>query len=314
VASRQKNVDLVFATSTPLTVGLVALYLKAIKKWRYVFEVRDLWPEFPIQMGAIQNKLVVNLLRQFERRIYRKAEYVITLSPGMMDGVLACGTPTDKVSVIPNMSKPDKFYPRERSVEVMKQHHIDGNKFNVVHFGAMGVANGLEYVIRTAAILQQQGDSSIQFLIVGDGSTLPALQKQADELKLQNVSFFGQFNMAALSELVNCCDVSLVSFKNLPILYTNSPNKLFDSLSAGKPIIVNSAGWTKELVEEHHCGFYVDPESPADFAEKLQYYKGQKELLAEWEGNARKLSIEMFDKSILSSQVANVLENVCRGA
>jgi glycosyltransferase involved in cell wall biosynthesis len=311
VASRQKDVDLVFATSTPLTVGFVALYLKTVKKWRYVFEVRDLWPEFPIQMGAIRNKLVIKLLRKFERRIYRKAEYIIALSPGMMDGVLACGTPKSKVSVIPNMSKPDKFYLRERSAEVMKEYHIDGNKLNVVHFGAMGVTNGLEYVINTAALLQQQGNLSIHFLIVGNGSALPALKKQTEELKLRNVSFPGQFSMAALSELVNCCDVSLVSFKNLPILYTNSPNKLFDSLSAGKPIIVNSAGWTKMLVEEHRCGFYVDPESPADFAEKLLHYKGQKELLAEWGRNARRLSVEVFDKSILSAQVADVLEKVC---
>ena len=310
VGKKQKGVDVVFATSTPLTVGYIALRLKAVKKWPYIFEVRDLWPEFPIQIGAIKNKVVIWALRKFEKRIYKKAEHVVALSPGMRDGVVRVGTPEFKVSMIPNMSKPDKFYPHEINMEIANKFGIDTKLFNVIHFGSMGRANGLKYIIDTAKLLKERGNEDVNFVFLGDGATCPLLKKQVEVQSLNNVQFLGNHPMDIVSEIVNLCDVSITSFLNLPILQTNSPNKLFDSLSAGKPIIVNSAGWTKDLVEKDDCGFYVDPESPDDFADKLLLYKEDKSTLKRWGENARKLSLEVYDKNILSAKVANVLENV----
>ena len=307
-AMKEKDVDLVFATSTPLTVGAIALWLKWRKGWKYVFEVRDLWPEFPIEIGAIKNKAAIWVLRKFEKRIYDKAEHVVALSPGMKEGVMQAGTPEEKVSMIPNMSKPDKFYPHEPNLEVAKQFDIDLTKFNVIHFGSMGRANGLQYIIEAAKVLHDKGDDTVRFVFMGSGATEPKLKQQVEEQKLKNVQFLGNHPMDTLSEVVNLCDASITSFLNLPILKTNSPNKLFDSLSAGKPIIVNSAGWTKDLVEKEHCGFYVDPDNPQDFVEKLLYYKDNKEMLKIWGENARRLSIEVFDKNILSAKVADVIE------
>lgn len=310
VAGKEKNIDLVFATSTPLTVGFVALYLKFRKKWKYVFEVRDLWPEFPIQIGVIRNKLLIALLRFFERKIYQKAEFVIALSPGMEDGVKATGIPAEKVCVIPNMSKPDLFFPREKSEEMMEKYFSGASKFRIVHFGAMGVANGLEYIVEAAKVLQKQGIEDVEFVLLGYGSTEPELKQMCRDYDLKNVTFLGPHNLYATSEIVNCCDASITSFKNLPILYTNSPNKLFDSLSAGKPVIVNSAGWTKQLVEENDCGFYVDPENPGDLAEKIRRYKEDTLLLRRWGENARRLSEQVYDKSILSEKFVRILERV----
>lgn len=307
-AMKEKNVDMVFATSTPLTVGAVALALKFFKRWPYVFEVRDLWPEFPIQIGAIKNKLAIWFLRKFERAIYKHSEFVVALSPGMMDGVIAAGTPTNKTCMIPNMSKPDIFFPREVNVELAQEYGIDRSKFNIIHSGSMGVANGLDYVIRTALLLKEQHINDVQFIFLGGGSTLPALQKQVKELSLDNVKFISSKPSYLAAEIMNCCDASLTSFKDLPILYTNSPNKLFDSLSAGKPIIVNSAGWTKDLVEKDDCGFYVDPQNPQDFVDKILKYYQDKELLQKWSQNARKLSIEVYDKNILTKKVVDVIE------
>lgn len=309
-SKKQKKVDIVFATSTPLTVGYIALRLKKIKGWRYVFEVRDLWPEFPIQIGAIKNKFAIKFLRKFEKKIYDQSEYVIALSPGMQEGVIAAGTPEEKTSMIPNMSKPDKFFPHAKNLKIADQFGVDIHKFNVVHFGSMGCANGLQYIIEAAKCLKDKGNDSIRFVFMGSGATEPVLKKLSKEYGLTNVQFLGRHKMAVLSEVVNCCDASITSFKNLPILRTNSPNKLFDSLSAGKPIIVNSAGWTKDLVEKENCGFYVDPENPKELAEKLIEIKDNKELLAEWGQNSRRLSLEVFDKNILSAKVADIMERV----
>ncbi len=310
VGAKQKDVDLMYATSTPLTVGYIAMRLKAKKKWPYVFEVRDLWPEFPIQIGAIKNKMAIKFLCRLERNIYEKSEHVVALSPGMKDGVLKAGTPEEKCSMIPNMSKPDKFFPHEPNMEVANKFGIDINKFNVIHFGSMGRANGLNYITDAAKILQDGGYEDVCFVFMGDGATCPELKKQAEEQGLRNVLFLGNHPMETVAEVVNLCDASITTFLNLPILQTNSPNKLFDSLSAGKPIIVNSAGWTKDLVEKDDCGFYVDPERPEELAEKLLQYKDDKETLQRWGENARKLSIEVFDKDLLSAKVADVLDNV----
>jgi len=307
-AKKEKDVDIVFATSTPLTVGAIALRLKARKKWKYVFEVRDLWPEFPIEIGAIKNKAAIWVLRKFEKRIYDKAEHVVALSPGMKEGVMQAGTPEEKVSMIPNMSKPDKFYPHEPNKEVAAQFGLDLTKFNVIHFGSMGRANGLQYIIEAAKVLHDKGDDTVRFVFMGSGATEPVIKKLSEDYGLTNVQFLGSHKMDVVAEVVNCCDASITTFLNLPVLKTNSPNKLFDSLSAGKPIIVNSAGWTKDMVEQEHCGFYVDVERPAELAEKLLIYKDDKETLELWGKNARKLSLEVYDKDILSGKVADVLE------
>ena len=307
-AMKEKDVDVVYATSTPLTVGAIALWLKWRKGWRYVFEVRDLWPEFPIQIGAIKNGLMIWLLRKFEKCIYDKSEHVVALSPGMKEGVMKAGTPEEKVSMIPNMAKPDKFFPHEPNLEIANQFGIDLTKFNVIHFGSMGRANGLQYIIEAAKYLSDKGDDSVRFLFMGGGATEPIIKKLAENYGLKNVQFLGLHKMAVVSEVVNCCDASITTFLNLPVLQTNSPNKLFDSLSAGKPIIVNSAGWTKDLVEQEHCGFYADPTKPEDLAQKIHYYKGQKVELIQMGENARRLSIDVYDKDILAGKVADVLE------
>lgn len=308
VAAKEKDVDLVYATSTPLTIGAVALALRTLKGWRYVFEVRDLWPEFPIQVGAVTNPVLIWFLRKFEKRIYKRSEHVVALSPGMQEGVIKAGTPVEKTSMIPNMSKPDIFYPHEVNMDIVKQFDIDLTKFNVIHFGMLAVANGLDYIVNAAIELKKRGDESIQFLFMGEGAMQPMLEGMVRDNDLHNVRFLGNYKVGVVAEVTNCCDASITSFKNLPILATNSPNKLFDSLSAGKPIIVNSAGWTKDMVEKENCGFYVDPEKPEMLAAKLLELKDNKPLLEEWGKNALRLSVEVYDKAKLAAQVADVLE------
>ena len=308
VAKKEKDVDLVYATSTPLTIGAVALVLRRLKGWRYVFEVRDLWPEFPIQIGAVTNPILIWLLRRFEKRIYKRSEHVVALSPGMQEGVIKAGTPEKKTSMIPNMSKPDIFHPHEINSDIVKRFNLDLSKFNVIHFGMMGVANGLGYIIEAARLLKEKGVSTVNFVFMGHGATLEYLERLLSEYQLINVQFLGHHPIAVVAEVTNCCDACITSFLNLPILATNSPNKLFDSLSAGKPIIVNSAGWTKDMVEKDDCGFFVDPDNPEDLAEKLIEIIDNKPLLNKWGENARRLSVEVYDKDILAAKVVDVLE------
>src|SRR5690606_40193520 len=145
-ARKHKNIDLVIATSTPLTVGITALYMKWFKKTPYIFEVRDLWPEVPIQMGAFKSPLIVKLTRWFEKTIYKNAEHVIALSPGMQDGVTKYIS-NEKTSMIPNMAKVDEFWIREKNVELEQKLGLKPNTFKVIHFGSLGLANGAGTII-----------------------------------------------------------------------------------------------------------------------------------------------------------------------
>jgi len=308
LALKEKNIDFVIATSTPLTIGFPALVLKKFKKIPYLFEVRDLWPEVPIQMGGLKNKTLIKMAKWFEKTIYKNASHVVALSPGMEDGVLKVGTPKSKVSMIPNMAKIDKFWSRPANMDLMNELNIKKETFKIIYFGALGEANAIEYILDTAILLKKYDD--IELLFIGNGSRQELIEKRIISDDLTNVRFLGIFNMEKTSELVNLCDVSLVTFSNIPILATNSPNKLFDSLSAGKPIIVNSNGWTKRLAEDYECGIYVDPESPEDFVEKLVKLKNSPETLKMMGENSRKLAETKYDKSILCEKFAEVVNEL----
>lgn len=310
VSFRFKSIDFVIATSTPLTVGIPALILKKIKSIPFLFEVRDLWPEVPIQMGGLNNPVLRRLAKSLERTLYVNAEHIVALSPGMKEGVISSGISADKVSMIPNMAKIEEFFPREKNYDLLDSFNLKRTSFKVIHFGSLGKANGANSIIECAILLKDF--PNIEFIFIGGGSTENDLKTLCDRSGLSNVHFLGKFNMNITSDIVNFCDVSIVSFMDIPILYTNSPNKLFDSLSAGKPIIVNSAGWTKDLVEESGCGYYVDPSQPQELADKLIFLSQRPDVISQMGVVSRNLATEKYDKSILTEEFVEIINRLPR--
>lgn len=307
-AMKQKGIDLVIATSTPLTIGFPALVLKKLKNIPYVFEVRDLWPEVPIQMGGLNNPLARKLAIWFEKTIYKNATHIVALSPGMKEGVVKTGIPDESVSMIPNMSKIDKFWPRANKEGLAASNGLKENSFKVIYFGSMGLSNGFDYVIEGLKLLKDE--DGIELIFIGFGDMIKVLLESIEKFNLSNVKFLGHFGVDDTSDLVNICDVALVTFSDFPILETNSPNKLFDSLSAGKPVVVNSGGWTKDLVEKYNCGVFVDPKNPSDFAKKIIDLRNTPEKTKEMGTQARLLAENVYDKSILCKQFATIISDL----
>lgn len=304
---KENEVDLVFASSTPLTIAFPALLRKFFRRTKFVFEVRDLWPEAPIQLGFIRNRLLIKFLRWFEKTTYRAAEHVITLSPGMQEGV-AKYVPKEKTSMIPNMAKIDCFWDRERNKGINERFGLLPDSFKVIYFGTMGVANGIDYLIRAVKLLESTGsDNNLEFVFVGEGVKKKDLLRIKGEVRQVKISVLDRQPMNVISELVNNSDVTICTFSDIPILKTNSPNKFFDALSAGRPSIVNSDGWTKEIVETHDCGFYVDRKNPQEIVEKILLLCNDQDLKIRMGLNARKVAETFFDKSILCRQVVDVL-------
>jgi glycosyltransferase involved in cell wall biosynthesis len=256
----------------------------------------------------LKNPYLIKFANWFEKYIYENACHIVALSPGMADGVRRKGVLDSKISIISNMAKIDAFWSREKNFDLMEHFGLRKDSFKVIHFGALGLANGAMTIIESAKLLK--GSSEIEFVLIGGGSTEEDLIKECKKHGMTNVHFLGSFAMDKTSEIVNICDLSVVSFMDLPILFTNSPNKLFDSLSAGKPIIVNSAGWTKDLVEQSNCGFYVDPNRPQELVDRILYLQLNPEIVNNMGIASRKLAERKYDKSILSKQFVDVVKQV----
>jgi glycosyltransferase involved in cell wall biosynthesis len=298
--------DVVFATSPPLTMALPAIV--AARRWRVplVFEVRDLWPEAPIQMGALSAPWMQRLARWLERAVYRSASEVVALSPGMRDGIVAAGTDSARVTLIPNASDLDLFSPDLDPGDLRERLGIDGGDFLCAYFGTMGEANDLTQVVGAAALLAERKD--VAFVLQGDGKRRAALEADVQRRGLANVVFVPAGDKHAAARLAAASDACMTIFKDVPILATNSPNKLFDTFAAGRPAIVNTDGWQRVLVEEHEAGVYARPSDAADLAEKVLALSDDPERARRYGANARALAEREFDRDLLAERLRGVLE------
>lgn len=304
IALKIPNVDLCYATSTPITVGIVAYLLKRKKSIPYIFEVRDLWPEALIQMGAIKNRIVKKILFALEKKIYLNAEKIIALSPGMKEGIQRV-CPTKDIIIIPNMSD-CSFYQFEQKIPVLEDVFSVRDKFVLSYIGSAGPANNLMYLVDIITYCKNRTD--IAFLIQAQGSELEKIKSTLTKTDNTNVQFIPYSNKEAVKQLLNVSDAIYISFDSKPILETNSPNKFFDALAAGKLIIVNTKGWLNELVEKEDLGFYADPENPAEFLEKIDPYIKDKTRLLASQSKARRVAEKFFSTEILVEKLLNELE------
>ncbi len=301
--------DVVVASSTPLTIGVPGWILARRYGVPFVFEVRDLWPEAPIQLGVLRSRTLQRIARRLERFLYRRADAIVPLSPGMEDGVLAAGGDPAKIVTIPNASDTDLFDPALRDRRTLDRFEL-GDRFVAVHAGMMGEANGLDYVLEAARVLHERGDESIAILVIGEGSTRKRLIARATQLGLDNIHFPGAVVKSELGAIVSSCDAGIVSFADYPVLTTNSPNKLFDALAAGLPIVVNSDGWTRPLVEGADAGAYADVREPAQLADALQRLQRDEQLRVRQGANARRLAEDVFARDRLAARFCDLLEHL----
>lgn len=294
-----KRPDIVYASSTPLTVGVPALLTKRFRRIPFVFEVRDQWPEVPIQMGFIRNRSLVKFLLWLEKTIYKNALGVVALSPGMANGVKAI-VPDKAVEVASNCADTQVFKPGTDG-SALRQKYGWENKFILLHAGTMGRVNSLGFLIDVAEKLQSQND--IHLVLIGRGNEQPILKRRVEQLQLCNVTILDPVPRSKVVEFYGAADVGMVVFGNYPILEDNSANKFFDSLSAGVPTLLNYGGWHRDLLEQNRAGFGCTQYDVDEFVEKILYLKNHPEEALQMGENARKLALEQFDRDLLAGRV-----------
>lgn len=302
-AGKFRDADVVYAISTPLTTGLAALWIKFRYNIPYYFEVGDLWPEAPVQMGFIKNPVLRAILYKLEKLIYKKSIAVVALSEPIQEAIEKT-TPGKKVYQVPNMADTDFYRPEIKRPEVEQRFGVK-DKFVVSYIGTLGLANGLEYMVHCAERAQAE-TLNLHFLICGDGKMHDDLQRMIDQKKLTNISLTGFLNREAVRDVLDVTDAVMVSYKHLPVLETGSPNKYFDGQAAGKLIVINFGGWIKNELLLHNCGIAVDPKNPDDFIRQIKPFIVDPERLRNYQQNARKLAETTYSRKKVGDRFAKI--------
>ena len=301
--------DVVLATSPPLPVGPLGILAAFIKRCKFVFEVRDLWPESAIDTGAVTNPIVIKIMFWMEKISYKRASAINALTPAFKDKLINNkGMSEEKVWLIPNAADLDLIKPGPKDQEVIKRHGWDG-KFVGLYIGAHGRANHLWQLIETAKILKDEPEYMIA--CVGGGMEREALMKKVKAENLTNIQFIEPVSKKEVGTYLNTCDVSVIVLKKVDTFKTVYPNKMFDSMSAACPIIIAIDGVARKLVtEDARSGVYVEPENAQEIADKLRMYKKLPELAQQHAQNGYKFVCEHFDRRKLADKYITLIQEM----
>ncbi|TMP79139.1 glycosyltransferase family 4 protein [Pseudoalteromonas sp. S983] len=292
--------DVVFATTTPLTAGIPGIFARWLRGKPFVFEVRDLWPELPKEMGVITNPLVLAAMSALEWCSYRSAHRCIGLSPGIVEGIKKRGVKASKVEIVPNGCDLTIF---ADEVTAWRPNGVADTDLMAVFTGTHGQANGLDAALDAAAELKKRGHDDIKLVLVGQGKLKESLQARAKQEGLDNVIFHPPVNKRKLAELMKGADIGLQLLANIPAFYYGtSPNKFFDYISAGLPVLNNYPGWLAGMINENNCGYAIVPDNAPAFADALEGAANKKERLPEMGQRAQALAKRDFNRHNLADK------------
>lgn len=309
-ATSFKNADIVFATSTPLTICIPAIAASKLLKIPMVFEVRDLWPELPIAIGALKNPLLKSVAMKLEIWAYKNSSAIIALSPGMKKGIVKTGYPSSQVAVIPNSSDNIEFkYNPLAAKNFRDSRSWLGNSPLLVYTGTFGKINGVSYMVELAQELKKI-NSNIKILLVGDGAEKELVISKAKQAEVFEFNLFyeSQIPKREIPGLLSAATMASALFIDLPEMRPNSANKFFDALASGTPVFLNYGGWMHDLVNKHHCGISGWQINLKSVAKNLNDKMNDRVWLDKAAKSARELAETEFDRDKLANQLINVLE------
>lgn len=292
-ALRAGPVDLVMGTTPPLFQAVSAWLVAALRRRPFLLEVRDLWPEFAIDMGVLKDRTLIALSRGLERFLYARATHLLVNSPAYRDYLISKGIAPAKVSLIPNGVASEMFAAEGDGARLRSAWGLEG-KFIVTYAGALGVANDIPTVLRAAARLKTA--PQIHFLFVGDGKERANLAAMAEQTGLANVSFAGAYPKLQMPEVLAASDACLAILKDIPMFRTTYPNKVFDYMAAARPIVLAIDGVIRQVVEAAGGGIFVPPGDDAALAAAVQHLSADPAQARAMGAAARTYVVEHFDR------------------
>lgn len=303
VAARTRP-DVVFASSTPLTVAIPGIVTKLVRRVPMVFEVRDLWPEVPVELGFLKNPAFIALARGLEKIAYKASKKIVALSPGMRDGVVKVD-PSAEVTIVPNASDVQLFSRTQEERAAFRAEQGWGEEETViVYAGGFGYVYELEWAVELAAKLK---DDNVRFILLGAGSSTPVLETQAKALGLNPAEILpGKQPKVQVANYVASADLVLSSLRLDPCLEPCSLNKVFDAMAASRPILFNHKGWLRDLAVEQGAGFDL-PRDLNEAAEIIRQLRQHPALLRQAADTSGRIGREQFDRDLLFTKLMKVL-------
>jgi glycosyltransferase involved in cell wall biosynthesis len=263
----QPKIDLVWGTSPPLPQVFTAWLIARMKRAKFLFEIRDLWPAFAIQLGILKNPILIRLALLLENFLYRRADRLVVNSPGFFGHLESRGAKKEKIVLIRNGVDPAMFDPAAKGAAFRARHGL-GKKFIALYAGAHGISNDLPVLLEAAELLRK--DPRVCFLLVGDGKEKPHLVLQAGERNLENVLFLPPVAKHDMPEVLAASDCGIAILKPIPLYGTTFPNKVFDYMAAGRPVVLAIDGVIRDVVEQAHAGVAVPPGDAQALAEAVR--------------------------------------------
>lgn len=309
--SRKLRADVIFATSTPLTIAIPAVIAQLGRGTPLVFEVRDLWPEVPIAMGALRGRIAKRAAYGLQRLAYARSTHIVALSPDMKRGIAARGVDTNNITVIPNSSDVDFFAsPPEVEVRAFRERHSFGDYHIVLYAGTLGRVNDTRYLVKIARASADLGCTH-QFVVVGDGVERALVEQAARDSGVlgKNFHLLPPVPKTEIPTMFAAASVTVSTVAPIKALWANSANKFFDSLAAGRPIMINHEGWQADVLRRSGAGIVVDPYDADTAARALDELLTDPSRLAASSDAARSLGIDEYARDIHASQLAGILEN-----
>ena len=306
-ALKVKNVDLVIGTSPPIFQA-VSAWVISVVKWRpFLLEIRDLWPEFAVDMGVLKNPVLIWLARRLERFLYARANHLLVNSPAYRDYLIGLGIPAAKISFIANGVDPDMFHVKPSAGGLRDEFQLQ-NKYLVTYAGAMGMANNLEVVLEAATMLSDVPD--VHFLMVGDGKDRPKLEELAQEMNVKNVTFTGSRPKSQMPEILAESDVCLAVLRDIPMFRTTYPNKVFDYMAASRPVVLAIDGVIRQVIEAADGGIPVPPGNPQAMANAVRTLFSNRPRSEQMGRSARDYVIKFFDRNKQALQFGELVQQI----
>lgn len=311
-AASFKDADIIFATSTPLTIAIPGVIASKYLNIPLVFEVRDLWPEVPIAMGILHKPHHIFLAKTLEKWAYKNSRHIIALSPGMKEGIARIGINNEAISVIPNSADNSLFEVNEWDYQAFldRNQWLPKNKV-LIYTGTFGLVNNVISAVDMAIELKNRG-SDISILLIGDGIQFDQVLKKAKKERVLNKTLFIR-NKVPKHEIPFYLKYAKIASSfaiDLPAIQANSANKFFDALAASRPILINYGGWQKGIIEDNNCGIIAWKKTDKEVADELEAFLSDEQAYQQACNNAKSLALSEFSRDNLAKKLENILFQV----
>lgn len=295
--------DVVISSSGPITAGIPGVLAKIIRKKKFVFEVRDLWPEVAIELKILNNKFLQRISYFFEEMCYKKSSLVIALSEGMKSNIIE-RFPKTNVTTVTNSANLQLFSSNYKKIS----HPILASKKFAIYSGNIGKVNNSEILLRAAIVLNKLRRNDIVILLIGDGQLKQEIIEKS--LGLETIIILDPISKIDLVNYVKNSFVSLIPLDDVPVLSTSSPNKLFESMAAGVPIIQTTSGWIKDMLIKSDSGFTVCARNENELVEKIIFLADNKQRTKQLGENAHNYAKNNFNKNFLARKMIKSIEEI----